>query len=41
MPATGDQRAMVKDAWENVWRTAAHPRDPSADEIRSRSGDGR
>ncbi|WP_321864899.1 VOC family protein [Burkholderia cenocepacia] len=36
----GDRRAMVKDAWGNVWQIATHQRDLSADEIRSRLGDG-
>ncbi|MCA3779436.1 MAG: VOC family protein [Burkholderia sp.] len=36
----GDRRAMVKDAWGNVWQIATHQRDLSADEIRTRLGDG-
>jgi len=36
----GDRRAMVKDACGNVWQVATHPRDLSADETRSRLGDG-
>ncbi|AOI80655.1 MULTISPECIES: VOC family protein [unclassified Burkholderia] len=36
----GDRRAMVRDAWGNVWQIATHQRDLSADEIRARLGDG-
>ncbi|NTZ05475.1 glyoxalase [Burkholderia metallica] len=36
----GNRRAMVKDAWGNVWQIATHQRNLSADEIRSRLGDG-
>lgn len=36
----GDRRAMVKDAWGNIWQLATHRRDPPADEIRARLADG-
>lgn len=32
----GDRRAMVKDAWGNVWQIATHRRDLPADERRAR-----
>ncbi|PFH19828.1 VOC family protein [Burkholderia sp. JKS000303] len=36
----GDRRAMVKDAWGNLWQMATHQRDLSIDEIRARLPDG-
>ncbi|WP_396331301.1 VOC family protein [Burkholderia anthina] len=36
----GDRRAMVKDAWGNLWQMATHQRDLSVDEIRARLPDG-
>ncbi|WP_353254784.1 VOC family protein [Burkholderia anthina] len=36
----GDRRAMVKDAWGNIWQIATHRRDLSVDEIRARLADG-
>ncbi|WP_175782998.1 VOC family protein [Burkholderia anthina] len=35
----GDRRAMVKDAWGNLWQMATHQRDLSIDEIRARLPD--
>jgi hypothetical protein len=35
-----DRRAMVKDAWGNVWRSATHRRDLSPDEPHATRGDG-
>jgi uncharacterized glyoxalase superfamily protein PhnB len=32
----GDRRAMVRDAWGNIWQIATHKHDLSAAEIRSR-----
>lgn len=37
----GDRRAMVRDAWGNVWQIATHRYDLSADEVRARLADGR
>jgi uncharacterized glyoxalase superfamily protein PhnB len=34
----GDRRAMVKDAWGNIWQIATHKEDLSADEIHARMG---
>ncbi|WP_175717445.1 VOC family protein [Burkholderia anthina] len=36
----GDRRAMVKDAWGNVWQIATHRRDLPADERRARPAGG-
>ena len=34
----GDRRAMVRDAWGNIWQIATHKHDLSLTEIRSRFG---
>jgi PhnB protein len=34
----GDRRAMVRDAWGNIWQIATHKHDLSLAEIRSRLG---
>ena len=34
----GDRRAMVKDAWGNIWQIATHKEDLSADEVHERRG---
>ena len=34
----GDRRAMVRDAWGNIWQIATHKHDLSVAEIRSRLG---
>jgi PhnB protein len=34
----GDRRAMVRDAWGNIWQIATHKHDLPVAEIRSRLG---
>ena len=34
----GDRRAIVRDAWGNIWQIATHKHDLSVAEIRSRLG---
>ena len=34
----GDRRAMVKDAWGNIWQIATHKEDLSVEEIHARMG---
>jgi PhnB protein len=34
----GDRRAMVKDAWDNIWQIATHKEDLTAEEIGTRKG---